>query len=53
VFLRQSACIQIAIGTIAQIQALEVGRLQSNKAALVNTNGLYRIVPADQAIVGA
>jgi general secretion pathway protein D len=27
--------------------------LQSNKAALVNTNGLYRIVPADQAIVGA
>jgi general secretion pathway protein D len=27
--------------------------LQSNKAALVNTNGLYRIVPADQAILGA
>jgi general secretion pathway protein D len=26
--------------------------LQSNKAALVNTGGLYRIVPADQAIIG-
>ena len=27
--------------------------LRSNKAALVNNNGLYRIVPADQAVVGA
>jgi general secretion pathway protein D len=27
--------------------------LQSNNAALVNANGLYRIVPADQAVVGA
>jgi len=27
--------------------------LRSNNAALVNTNGQYRIVPADQAIVGA
>jgi general secretion pathway protein D len=27
--------------------------LRSNNAALVNSNGLYRIVPADQAIIGA
>jgi general secretion pathway protein D len=27
--------------------------LQANKAALVNNNGMYRIVAADQAIVGA
>ena len=27
--------------------------LRSNNAALVNNNGLYRIVPADRAIVGA
>jgi general secretion pathway protein D len=27
--------------------------LRANKAALVNNNGLYRIVPADQAIAGA
>jgi general secretion pathway protein D len=27
--------------------------LRSNKAALINNNGMYRIVPADQAIVGA
>jgi general secretion pathway protein D len=27
--------------------------LRSNNAALVNTNGLYRIVPADQAVIGA
>jgi general secretion pathway protein D len=27
--------------------------LQSNKATLINNNGMYRIVPADQGIVGA
>ena len=27
--------------------------LRSNNAALVNSNGLYRIVPADQAVIGA
>jgi general secretion pathway protein D len=27
--------------------------LRSNNAALVNTNGLYRIVPADQAVIGS
>jgi general secretion pathway protein D len=27
--------------------------LRSNNAALVNANGMYRIVPADQAVIGA
>ena len=27
--------------------------LRSNNAALVNSKGLYRIVPADQAVIGA
>ena len=27
--------------------------LRSNNAALVNVNGMYRIVPADQAVIGA